>query len=256
MAVPVLKERTSCADTNDGLGWEAGLCLKVGPSEDASVVGLRTNRPELLPTLRSYFPQAWQQVEQDAVDFLYSYRAGGEGPRRGVRNYHIYYFGWTRMARTMDEAEALEGFHNLVYGHILNQSKLGETLLYFPALLLAGEGRLVAVVGRSWKLKNSTSTYQGLRPLHCPYVMLDQEGRFTESGFQLVGNSGPVTDLVFPSDQGEEKVSRAVGALKLFARADGFQDRAARLQALARFTEGTRIHVVPADDEALATLRL
>ena len=257
MSIPVQKERTPCADNNDALGWEAGLCLKAGPSENATVVGLRTNKPELLPTLRSYFPQAWQEVEQDAVDLLYSYISGGEGARRGVRHYNIIYFGWTQMRRTLDEVEALEDFHGLLYSHILTKSRLSENTVYFPALLLTDESRLVAVVGESWTIKGSQSRFQGLRPLHCPYVLLDEQGQFTESDFSLIGAPGPLTDIVFRADQQETSLTRALGTLKLFARSDGLDNRAAdRLQALAKFTESTRIHVVPADDEALATLKL
>ncbi|MFN8607159.1 MAG: hypothetical protein U0931_06485 [Vulcanimicrobiota bacterium] len=81
-------------------------------------VGFRADKPESLEWLRQLLvPLDAREVNQEEVEFLYSYRGGG---RRGrLRDYHLLYSGARQVVRTLEESEARRALHeevNLLVG--------------------------------------------------------------------------------------------------------------------------------------------
>jgi hypothetical protein len=101
--IPRLRIRTGCADNHDKLGWEAGFVLKT----DSGSLGIRTNEPSLLPTLRGSFDPDLLDTSESEVDYLVSFLYGTPSNRKGTRNLHVVYCGCSNVARSLDFEEAL-----------------------------------------------------------------------------------------------------------------------------------------------------
>src|SRR4051794_37579604 len=89
----------------DRLGWAAGISFDAYGLR----IGVRTDKPEVLPELAKRLPPGWQAADSPLVQYLYSLKVGGPGPRPNVRNYTLVYEGLTRLARTLELGEALDG---------------------------------------------------------------------------------------------------------------------------------------------------
>ena len=77
--LPLNRFRTPCADKNDRLGWKAGFSLEL----EGVCLGVRTNDPAYLPTLRACLPPHAVPSEIREVDVLLSFLKGGSTQRKG-----------------------------------------------------------------------------------------------------------------------------------------------------------------------------
>ena len=88
----------------DRLGWAAGIAFE----SYGLRIGVRTNTPNILPQLGSYFPPNWTPATDPEVDWLYSLKVGGEGARPGVRRFHLAYSDAALIER-LDRDEQRQG---------------------------------------------------------------------------------------------------------------------------------------------------
>ena len=140
--VPINRRRTSCAKKNDALGWKDGFSLSL----EGVTFGIRSNTPELLPLLKTTFPQHAKDVTVKEVDVLLSFLQGGEADRPGVKNYHIVYDAWNRVARTLSFDEALEAFK---VGILTNIRGLSTERTYLNASVVLWQDQAIVVAGES-----------------------------------------------------------------------------------------------------------
>ena len=118
-AVPIHRLRTTCAIKHDGLGWKAGFFVPF----PQFTLGVRTNQPSLIERLQRMFPSGMPQSGEKEVDFLLSLLVGEESKRKGVRNLHILYDGWSPAFRHECLEEALLAFDVAVRRYLVPTSK-------------------------------------------------------------------------------------------------------------------------------------
>ncbi len=140
--VPINRRRTSCAKKNDALGWKDGFSLSL----EGVTFGIRSNTPELLPLLKTTFPQHAKDVTVKEVDVLLSFLQGGETDRPGVKNYHIVYDAWNRVARSMNFDEAMEAFK---LGILTNIRERSTERTYLNASVVLWHDHAIVVAGES-----------------------------------------------------------------------------------------------------------
>src|SRR5260221_13766342 len=88
----------------DRLGWAAGTCFDAYGVR----VGVRVNKPEVLPQLASLFPPGSKPAAFPLVDQIYSVWLAEDRAR--ARGFHLLYAGVSRRARTTSPDEGLEAF--------------------------------------------------------------------------------------------------------------------------------------------------
>lgn len=166
--VPMNRQRTPCADKNDKLGWKAGFSVRL----EGLTLGVRSNSPELLPALREIFPPQAQDDEAREVDVLLSFLEGKETGRKGVKNYHLVYDAWNRVARTMDFDEAMEALRASLEWNWHTHSK---EKIYFDADVLTWQDRAVLVVGEKDERVAFVDTLRELGATgHCEQAVFDE----------------------------------------------------------------------------------
>src|SRR5438045_3477597 len=89
----------------DRLGWAAGISVKAFGLR----IGIRVNRADALPAIRSLLPPCSRLTRRQEVDLLYSLIVGGEGQRPQIRRFHLLYSGAARVIRTLELSELYEG---------------------------------------------------------------------------------------------------------------------------------------------------
>src|SRR4051794_33193161 len=110
-------------------------------------IGIRANQPEVLERLPEYLPPGWKPARTLVVDALYSLRVGGEGPRAGLRHYHLLYSGGVRLVRTLDLREALEGLESDLHNYV---AVAARKRVFVHAGVVGWKGRAVLIPGRSF----------------------------------------------------------------------------------------------------------
>jgi hypothetical protein len=155
----------------DRLGWADGVSIHAYGRR----IGVRTNEPAVLPRVRELLPPGWEPGFSPLVDHLFSLRVGGAGPR--VKNFHLLYGGFTRLARSLDldvvlrELESRmhlyvgEFASNRVFVHAGVVGWRGRAIL-LPGVSRAGKSTLVAAL-----LRAGASYYSD------EYAVLDLHGR-------------------------------------------------------------------------------
>lgn len=140
--IPVMKQRPSCADKNDALGWTSGFSIDF----QGLKLGVRTNENSLLERLRSFVPREASPTDQADVDILLSLLVGEESRRRGIRNLHIVYDAWVRQVRTQDLEEALSVVKSTLR---LRLATFTTQSLFVSATLMSWKDRGVVILGGS-----------------------------------------------------------------------------------------------------------
>ena len=127
--IPIIKQRTPCADKHDKLGWKEGCVYRM----PEGTLGLRTNERGYLKTLQQFVPDFGQVLQAEdgpvEVDWLLSFRRAQKSTRKGVRNYNIGYDAWVSTIRSLDEQSALREFSYLVAQRLLKLSDAHVHLL-------------------------------------------------------------------------------------------------------------------------------
>jgi hypothetical protein len=168
--IPIEKQRTKCADKNDRLGWTCGFVIRIGEG----TVGVRTNDPAMLETLRGLLPQAGEPCPDQEVDVLLSFLVGGynKASRKGQKHYHLVYESFQRRARTLELQDALDTFRDVAH------SLLSFDRIYFRSVTAQIGTTICHLVGKDLRtdavlsaLKESQATVQNV-----PYAIFNPEG--------------------------------------------------------------------------------
>ena len=123
----------------DRLGWTVGFTRKYRGIK----LGFRADRPETLTLLQTLLePLGTEPCSEEEVEFLYSYRGGGQRGR--LRDYHLLYMGARQVVRTLDGAAVAQAMNreiNLLVGVAAPDSFClrGGAVIW--------EGRALVVVG-------------------------------------------------------------------------------------------------------------
>src|SRR5262249_21608 len=126
----------------DRLGWAEGICLTAYGLR----IGIRVSQAAALERIAACLPPGWQPAEGPFVDYLYSLKLGGAGARGNVRNYHLVYFGLTRLARTMDFDEALEALEAHLQLCVADEA---PERVFVHAGVVGWHGQAIVLPGRS-----------------------------------------------------------------------------------------------------------
>jgi hypothetical protein len=140
-------------------------------------VGIRTNAPEVFARLSPYLPPGCRPARGALVERLYSLRVGGDGPRPGVRPYHLLYAGASRLARTLDLEAALDALEQDLQLHVATSA---PRRLFVHAGVVAWRGRAVVIPGRSFSGKTTLVAAllrAGATYYSDEYAVFDAEGR-------------------------------------------------------------------------------
>ena len=105
-----------------------------------------------LEQLWDRLPPGWKPSGSPLVDSLYSLRAGGDGPRRGVRHLNLLYAGSTLVARTSDLNQALRTLERSLDFDVAIRS---PRRLFVQAGVVRWRGQLIVVPGRSMSGKTT-----------------------------------------------------------------------------------------------------
>jgi hypothetical protein len=126
----------------DRLGWASGIAFRAFGLD----IGIRLNVPETPDDVIACLPPGWQRLKSPIVKFLYSLKVGGEGPRPGVRHYHLLYAGLRQAARTMDRDVLLWHLEDEIETLI---AMVSRERIFVHAGVVAWKGRAVVLPGRS-----------------------------------------------------------------------------------------------------------
>lgn len=140
-AIPIHRLRTTCAIKHDELGWKAGFFV----SFPQQTLGVRTNQPNLIERLKRMIPTGMLQSGEKEVDFLLSLLVAEESKRKGVRNLHILYDGWSPASRHECLEEALLAFDVAVRRYLVPTSKES---IFLRADALQWNGKAIVVCGQ------------------------------------------------------------------------------------------------------------
>jgi hypothetical protein len=158
-------------DKIDRLDWAAGMSIHAYGRR----IGVRTNDPSILDRIRELLPPGWEDCFSPLVDHLFSLWVGADGGR--MRNFHLLYGGFTRLARSPDLDEVLHALEshlhlyvgeyavNRVFVHAGVVGWAGQALL-LPGASRAGKSTLVAALLRA-----------GAEYYSDEYAVLDPDGR-------------------------------------------------------------------------------
>jgi hypothetical protein len=225
----------------DRLGWAAGIAfishgLRIG-------IRLSSTDHDAVERLTEYLPPGWKPARSPVVEFLYSLRIGGTGPRPGIRHFHLVYSGPQKLVRTMDMDEALAA---LEYDLSLLVAHLTPRRVFVHAGVVGWRGQAILIPGPSQS--GTTSLVAALVRAGATYysdefAVLDAHGRVHPYPKPLSIRLGP-----------EERIERrSVAALGGIA---GVKPQPVGLVAITEYKAGTRWRPRPlsAGESVLALL--
>ena len=168
-SVPVLMPRLSSRARPgriDRLRWAAGACFR----SHGLRVGVRVNRPDLLPHLLARLPPGVRPTASPVVDRIFSVWAADGAPAR-------VYAGEVRRARTYDLAEALAVLESEIRRGI---AAAAPRRTFVHAGVVGWRGRAILVPGRSRSGKTTlvaALVRAGASYLSDEFAVLDERGR-------------------------------------------------------------------------------
>jgi len=257
VGVPRLKERSACADKNDKIGWECGFSRSI----NGLTLGIRTNDENYLSELLARLPVLGEASDEEAVENLISIKFG-KTRRKGTRDYHLLYDGWTQLARTLDLEVALRAFTVYASQRVAEAAYL-ETLIVHAGFAVETQGNAVAVFGDSQEINMLrvrldevgsaffsenvvTLNRQGLvRPLAGPGI----KASVHESKKLCVAYFLEDVETPTPLTQGQ-------GALRVMIQAVGNAPPRGEMEILASAFSGCKVWAWPLSDRAGLTSHL
>src|SRR5262249_38532870 len=132
----------------DRLGWAAGISIYTYGLR----IGIRTSTEAVLDQVIERLPHGWELGCSPVVDYLYSLKVGGAGPRPNVRNYTLLYGGLTKLARTMVLAEALDALETDLGFYVANNA---HNRVFVHAGVVGWQGRAILIPGKSYSGKST-----------------------------------------------------------------------------------------------------
>lgn len=261
-SIPYFAVRSSCAEKNDRLGWQAGSSWQL----DDIVMGLRCNDPDELPLLEGLLPDWGQRVEQSEVGWLASHWKGQASSRKGTKNYHLVYQNWTRTSRTLDLQQSHLEFQRLVLEFLLNSGKPIARLFLPGVALRSPQGNTLALVPEEGRpLPPLASLPLGWDVVSYEYVVLGGQGGLfplplrRDPGPCLSDACGP---LVMPewwllSSETSQPQPISVGELvvRLLPLTRGLSSTPGHMYTLAEVLAGSTARRMPVDSWAGELLR-
>lgn len=157
----------------DRLGWTGGMAFTAYGVR----VGVRANNAAALSALPRYLPPDWKPAPSPVVERLYSLVVGGEGRRRGVRNFNLLYGDHFRLARSVNLEEVYERLESDVQLYVAERAR---ARVFVHAGVVGWRGRAVIVPGRSFSGKTSlvaALVRAGAVYYSDEYAVLDARGR-------------------------------------------------------------------------------
>jgi hypothetical protein len=130
----------------DRLVWAAGFAFEAyGLS-----IGIRVSDPAVLADVRGTLPYGSREVDDPAVDHVYSYLVGGTSGRS--RRLHLIYSGVLRIVRTPELAIALHALENDLSRFVGEQ---GKGHIFVHAGVIGHDGGAIVMPGRSFSGKST-----------------------------------------------------------------------------------------------------
>ncbi|MCA9793550.1 MAG: hypothetical protein KC910_17185 [Candidatus Eremiobacteraeota bacterium] len=226
--IPINKQRTSCAEKNDKLGWKSGFAVEYY----GMTLGVRTNNPDRLDHLRTMLPEGCKPTDVREVDVLLSFIEGKSAKRKGVKNFHIVYDAWSRIARTMDFDEALATFES---GLRLRLATHCPERLFLTCPVVNWKGKAVFVLGQSGSGVSTlveALTQAGGELFSQEFGLIDSEGMVCSFDEPTRRPIEPGLILLPRYEEGRQfrpaRLSAGKAALELFVRVPSAQLNPAR----------------------------
>lgn len=156
----------------DRLGWADGLSINAfGVS-----AGVRVSDPSALDAVRALLPPGWRRSPRTDVDVLYSLRTGGEGVRRGARNFNLLYRGAGLIARSLMPEDAYNIFESDLRLYVAERA---TRRVFVHSGVVGWNGRAIIIPGRSFTGKTTLVAElvkAGARYYSDEYAVLDARG--------------------------------------------------------------------------------
>jgi len=140
-------------------------------------IGVRVTDAAVLDRLTSRFPPGWRPLRSPIVDLLFSLVVGGEGPRPGVRRFHVAYSGPARIARTPRFETAVDALEASIHTHVGLRAR-HRTFVH--AGVVGWRGRAIVISGTPFSGKSrlvATLVRAGARYYSDEFAVLDALGR-------------------------------------------------------------------------------
>ncbi len=188
----------------DRLGWAAGTCFDAYGVR----VGVRVNKPEVLPQLASLFPPGSKPAAFPLVDQIYSVWLAEDRAR--ARGFHLLYAGVSRRARTTSLDEVLEAFAADLR---LSVAAAAPRRTFVHAGVVGWRGRAIVLPGRSGSGKSTlvaALVRAGATYYSDEFAVIDERGRVHPFAKPL-----SIRDGTRIREQPAEELGGAVGTASL-----------------------------------------
>jgi hypothetical protein len=156
----------------DRLGWADGFSfLSYGVR-----VGVRVNRPEALEAIKDYLPPGWKPSTKMVVERLYSFIAGGDTQRPGVKRFSLLYGDAGRLARSKSFDEVLERFDDDLKLYV---AEAARRRIFVHAGVVGWRGKAILIPGHSFSGKTTLVAElvkAGATYYSDEYAVLDERG--------------------------------------------------------------------------------
>lgn len=156
----------------DRLGWADALVF----TSYGVRIGVRTNDPSALSSLRERLPPAWKQSNTPQVERLYSLFVG-KSSRHGSRAFNLLYGDIERIARTLHLEEALDAFESNLQLYV---AEVARRRVFVHAGVVGWRGQAIVIPGRSYSGKTtlvSELIKLGATYYSDEYAVVDERGR-------------------------------------------------------------------------------
>src|SRR5260370_27323325 len=132
----------------DRLGWAVGLSIK----SYGVRIGIRSNDPACLKTVRKHLPHGWELSSSPFVERMYSLLVGLKSAHANVRRFNLLYGDHIRLARSLDLNQVFEAFESDLR---LFVAELARRRVFVHAGVVGWKGKAIVEPGRSFSVKTS-----------------------------------------------------------------------------------------------------
>jgi hypothetical protein len=171
--LPTLKAPPQLMEKVDTLGWTCGFSLK----SYGVRIGIRTNDPAALDTVREHLPNEWQTISSGIVDRVYSLKVASPGSRTNGRRLNLLYADDVRLARSSDLDLVFETFESDLR---LFVAELAKHRVFVHAGVVGWKGQAIIIPGRSYSGKSTLVAElvrAGATYYSDEFAVLDNRGR-------------------------------------------------------------------------------
>src|SRR5260370_14478151 len=155
------------------VGWAVGLSIK----SYGVRIGIRSNDPACLKTVRKPLPHGWELSSSPFVERMYSLLVGLKSAHANVRRFNLLYGDHIRLARSLDLDQVFETFESDLR---LFVAELARRRVFVHAGVVGWNGTPMVVPGRSFSGKSSLVAElvrAGATYYSDEYAVFDSRGR-------------------------------------------------------------------------------